>query len=185
MYQFKISNIKLSLKLSRVCLDSVQNVLLKKKCVKGVEIIVKKYQNFLVIKNVFTYILFKSGDKQFNHLNITSVSSYEKIDSACDHLLNNLLEELNVKEIFRRIDNISATFNANKKIELLDIISFFNSSCEISYNSEKFPGAFLKFKIGTIIVFHTGKCVFIGCKNLSNLKCLEKNILKYVNTKIN
>ena len=178
MFDFKITNIKLTLKTSFICLNTVKKFLQKKK------INFKEYQNFLVIKNKYTYVYFKTSDGEINHLNITNVPEFSKIDFASNHILKNILKPLKIKEIYRRVDNISASLNLNNKINLLDIVSYFKKICQVSYNTEKFPGAFLKFKQGTIIIFHTGKCIFIGCKFIRNLKCLEKHILTYVNTKI-
>ena len=184
MFHFKITNIKLSLKTSFICLSSVQTLLLKKDLLGSKKISVKEYANFLVIKHIFTYVLFKSSNKEINHCNITNVSKFSDIDYACDHFLKTLLQELNVTEIFRRVDNISATLNLFLKINIHDIIPYFKSKCNIGYNSEKFPGVFLKFKEGTVIIFHTGKCVFIGCKTKRSLECLETFIQMYVTTKI-
>lgn len=178
MFDYKITNIKLTLKTSFICLDTVKKFLRRKK------INFKEYQNFLVIKNIYTYVYFKSSDSEINHLNITNIPEFKKIDIACNHILKNILKPFKIKEIYRRVDNISASLNLNKKIDLLKIVSYFQKICQVSYNTEKFPGVFLKFKYGTIIIFHTGKCIFIGCKFLRNLKCLEKHILTYVNTKI-
>ena len=183
MFHFKITNIKLTLKTDVICLDSVEKLLLQKKTLNEEKVSVKRYQNFLVIKNKFTYVLFKTSKNEMNHFNVTNVSTFADIDFACDHILKSLLGALNVKEIFRRIDNISATLNLNIKINLSNLISYFETKCNISFNSEKFPGAFLKFKFGTAIVFHTGKCVFIGCKKIKHLECLERHIQTYVNTK--
>lgn len=170
MYEFKITNIKLSVKTTFVRLDTVKTHLQNKKNS------VKSYPNFLVIKNKFTYVYFKSKDQKINHLNITNVDSFKNIDSSINHILKKLPKKSKVKEIYRSIDNITASLNLNRKVCLQEALKHFINVCEISYNSEKFPGAFLKFEKGTIILFHTGKCIFIGCKRLESLKYLEKQI---------
>ena len=50
----------------------------------------------------------------------------------------------------------------------------------IKYNNEKFPGVFLKFKIGTVILFHSGKLVIVGCKNIENIECLISKICAHI-----
>jgi len=174
MLNFKITNIKLSLKTSFILLDSVKELLEKK------NIFVKEYPNFIVIKNRFTYVYFKSSDGNINHLNITNISDYDNIEESVQHFLLILLSPLNVQEIFRRIDNITSSLNIQEKINLVHLSSHFKPLCKVSYNTEKFPGAFLKFEKGTIIVFHSGKCILIGCKHINTLKCLTKHIQTYV-----
>ncbi len=74
--------------------------------------------------------------------------------------------------------------------ELVNLIDKyqFNGSIDISYNNEVFPGLFIKVKqenkkIGTIIIFHSGKVVFVGIKSIKKLKCLESLILAITNMK--
>jgi len=177
MLNFKITNIKLSLKTSFICLDSV------KLNFDQTNIKVKKYPNFLVIKDTFTYVFFKSSDGKINHLNITNIPNFATIDISVHHFLNTLLKKFEISEIFRRVDNITGSINLKEKIDLIHLIDHFKNICRVSYNAEKFPGAFLKFNKGTIIVFHTGKCILIGCKHINTLKCLTDHIQKYVDTK--
>lgn len=175
MFEFKITNIKLSVKTSFVCLDSVK-VILKKKKIKF-----KPYPNFIVIKNKYTYIFFKSKENKVNHLNITSISNFDNIDYSVEHFFN-MLDITSFQEIYRSVDNITASLNLNEKIDLLKIVAHFKQICNVSYNTEKFPGVFLKYKQGTIILFHTGKCIFIGCKNLYSIKYLETQVKSFFNT---
>lgn len=176
---FKITNIKLSLKTTFILLDSVKSHLKSKK------VDFKEYPNYLVIKNIFTYVFFKSGENsELNHLNITNVKSFEKIDEAVNYFFEVLLQGVQIFEVYRRVDNISASLNLNFKINLVNVVDYFKNICCVSYNTEKFPGVFLKFNKGTVIIFHTGKCIFIGCKNVFGLKCLKENIQMFVNTKI-
>ncbi len=91
------------------------------------------------------------------------------------------------------IDNITGSFDLKKELILKDLIEItqnyqFEGNIYISYNNEKFPGMFLKVKIGnkrigTIIIFHSGKVVFVGCKRLRNLRCLESLTLALTSTK--
>lgn len=178
MKNLKITNIKLSLKTTFILLDSV------KKLLKNQNIDFKEYPNYIVLKNKYTYVYFKSACGEINHLNITNVKNFKDIDSSVNYFLNVLMKSLEISEVYRRVDNISASLNLNLTLNLLDIVNYFEKVCCVSYNTEKFPGVFLKFEKGTIIVFYTGKCIFIGCKNSYNLKCLENHIQNYVNTKI-
>lgn len=168
---FKITNVKLSLKISFSCLDTVIQNLSSK------EIQYKSYNNFIVFKNIYTYILFKSKDKIQNHLNITNISNLEKVENAIC-IYKDMFQSVNI--ISQTIDNITASFTLNKSFNFLDVIENFKDIAKVSYNSEKFPGIFIKFPIGTVIIFHTGKCIIIGCKSVDNLEWLVKKINAYI-----
>ena len=162
---YKIANIKISIKTKGLCLNNVLNKALENKlyCVN--------YKNYIVLKNTFTYIIFKYNKNKINHINITKLKS--KIDVlAAIKLIKKLL---NIKIHFFSIDNIIATGFIGDKLNLQFIIEkkYFEV---MKYNNETFPGLFIKFEIGTIILFSTGKFVCVGVKSEKNLKCLIQKI---------
>lgn len=165
---YNITNIKVSLKSKRLCLNSVQKILNEK------NIPFSKYTNFLVIRYHYTYILFKTGKNNNNHINITKIKHFEKIDNAVK-IITDVLKSCGFCEIYRKIDNITASININKTVNLLTLVNKFKSE-KISYNPEKFPGIFIKFFKGTIIVFHTGRCIIIGTKTTSDIECLVQQL---------
>lgn len=148
---YKITNIKLSLKTSYVCLDSVRKQLSNKN--------IRCYNNFIVLRDKYTYIIFKSRDLVTNHINVTKIERFENVTES----INNILSLLQVIEQKRVIDNITVSLNLHKEINL-NCLPDFSGIITKSYNTEKFPGVFLKFDCGTIILFHTGKCIIIGVK---------------------
>ena len=79
------------------------------------------------------------------------------------------------------IDNIIATLNMNRSIDLVLVCErkLFES---IKYNNELFAGLFVKFEKGTAIIFHSGKIVLVGCKNIENLEWLTQNICAVIKT---
>jgi TATA-box binding protein (TBP) (component of TFIID and TFIIIB) len=161
---YKITNIKISVKTTFICLNTVID---KVKCMKH-----KRYNNFVVLRNIYTYVIFKSGKNNINHINITKVKTFCDIEHAINHLLNILC----VEEIKRTVDNITVSLNINRKVNL-NKLPVFENCISISYNSEKFPGAFIKFNCGTIILFHTGKCIFIGIKKREDIECLISKVV--------
>lgn len=164
---FKVTNIKVSLKIKFVCLDTVQKTLKN----SGIEF--KSYMNFLVFKHIYTYILFKSKNTVVNHLNITNIKNHEDILNAIIKLQDiNIISTDSV--VSQTVDNITASFSIITKFKFTDILTKFKSISKVTYNNEKFPGIFLKFDIGTVIIFHTGKCIIIGCKSTENIECLVK-----------
>jgi TATA-box binding protein (TBP) (component of TFIID and TFIIIB) len=162
---YKIANVKVSIKTLSLSLDIVFNCL----TLKGLKC--KNYTNFLVIKNKFTYIIFKTNNKNENHINITKIPSLSHVKEALETIKT--LTHCFITS--SKIDNIIATTNAHRKLNLEKIVSE-KKFKQIKYNNEKFPGLFLKFTNGTAIIFHSGKIVLVGCKSEEALKCLIKKI---------
>lgn len=168
---FKISNVKVSLKTSPISLDNVLDKFIE------LNMPLKNYKNFVVLKNKYTYTIFKTNAKSENHINITKIPNIEKIEKAIKHLKNFI--EFSVKNV--TIDNIIATLNMNRSIDLVLVCErkLFES---IKYNNELFAGLFVKFEKGTAIIFHSGKIVLVGCKNIENLEWLTQNICAVIKT---
>jgi len=163
---YAIANVKVSLKTSPLFLDTVYKSLIKQ------VIVCKQYNNFLVVKSKFTYIIFKTNKNCENHINITKIPSVNNILEAVE--LIQALTECQVTS--QKIDNIIATTKHKAKLCLKDIIEQ-KKFKTIKYNNEKFPGLFIKFKEGTAILFHSGKIVIVGCKSIETLECLLAIIL--------
>lgn len=161
---YQITNIKVSLKINPLCLSSVQKEL------KSQNIPFSTYTNFIVVRKIFTYIIFKTGTQKNNHVNITKINSESAIITAIE-ILQTLLTNVVIQK--QTVDNITASTNLHKPILLTHLPNIYrNIDCIISYNPEKFPGLFIKVKNGTIIIFHTGKCIIIGAKTLNDIECL-------------
>ena len=161
---YHITNIKVSLKVNLLCLSSVQNILKRK------NISYSRYTNFLVIRYTFTYIIFKTGKQNNNHINVTKIKNEAEIKTSIS-VLQDLLSAENILVQKVNVDNITASLNLQKPINLLQLPQHFQTS-SISYNPEKFPGLFVKFNVGTAIIFHTGKCILIGTKTIADIECL-------------
>jgi TATA-box binding protein (TBP) (component of TFIID and TFIIIB) len=161
---YKITNVKISVKSAPVCLDTVIIKLKEKNICHQI------FSNYVVIQETYTYVIFKQNKKgtdDRNHINITKISSLDKIEHA-----KKLLQKfIHVPFYYTTtIDNITVSMNLNKCVIPDEIINSFKDLCKITFNQETFPGVFLKFKYGTAIVFHTGKCVMIGCKSEESIQ---------------
>ena len=175
MNMYFITNVKISFKTSINCLNTVE-----KKCVEK-DIVCKRYENFIVVKSQFTFIIFKKKrlSNDINHVNATKIQSLEKIVECVNHFSS-------IFEIDRRdlsniaVDNITASVNLNKNINLSQISNSNLKKFTTKYHNEIFPGLFLKSKKGTIILFHSGKAVLIGCRNVSEIENLVKNLLMII-----
>jgi TATA-box binding protein (TBP) (component of TFIID and TFIIIB) len=185
MYDTKVTNIKVSIKCLKISLDTVKEICDKNKFKT------KIYNNFIIFTSEYIYTIFRSKEKNnYNHINITKIKQKIDIEKAIEKL-----QLIGIKTIQDSliIDNITGSFDLKKELILKDLIEItqnyqFKGNIYISYNNEKFPGMFLKVKIdnkriGTIIIFHSGKVVFVGCKRLRNLRCLESLTLALTSTK--
>ena len=162
-----ITNIKFSIKFIGINCFYIINLI---KNVKH-----KNLFNFLIIYSKFTYIIFKSNNKIL-HCNITKVQSYRDIYLAKKRFKNIFM---NATILSTNVDNICATKNLNKKINLdklfYKLLSDNQRIYHLNYNIQKFPGLFIKFKKdilnGTLIIFKSGKINYVGMK--SPLNCLQ------------
>jgi hypothetical protein len=164
--EFKITNVKVSVKSSPICLDSVVSFLKEEKIGH------KVFCNYIVIHQKFTYVIFKQSNKTGkvnNHINITKIPDLLKIEEAKDILQTILKNEFYYSTI---IDNITVSSKLDKQLTPQEIIDIFKDKCRITFNQETFPGVFLKFNTGTVIIFHTGRCILIGCKNTEDIVAL-------------
>ncbi len=174
----EIRNIKVSIQVKQQFLNIVEDTCLN----KGINL--KKHNNFIVLYDKFVYTIFRESKNKTNHINITKIPSFVKIPEVLDFLSLQLSFDIIPNSL--KIDNITGSLNLNKKLvlgELIEKTKKITTSEKIilSYNNEKFPGLFIKvslnlYKIGTIIVFTSGKIVFVGCKTVSDLKCLTSLI---------
>lgn len=174
---YKITNIKLSVKCKNVSLDSVFL-----NC-KDENIPYKRYNNFVVIKSIFTYIIFKKNNKEKNtddyHTNITKIPSFFHVPSSIQYL-KTLMPKIVL--LSYKIDNISVSCNLLQTVNIFQIQKTAQNDCFVTYNKETFPGLFLKFKAGygTAIVFYTGKCVLLGSKNLNHIEQIVASLHRFV-----
>lgn len=174
--KYKITNVKVSIKINEVCLDTVVQKLENKK------IKYTRYHNYIVIQDIFTYIIFKPSCKQKNfisHVNITKIPSISSIEIAKTHLI--FLINCNILTNFAVIDNITVSLTIKHHLTPETISQIFTRLCKVTFNKETFPGIFLKFDCGTAIIFHTGKCILIGCKNIFDVDILSTYITEKLN----
>lgn len=167
---FVISNIKISFKLNNICLDTVQQVCEEKKINN------KKYPNFLVIRNDYTFIIFKKNNIGTNHVNATKIMSDSNILDCISSFLN-IIDLKNIPIPSWTVDNITSNFSLNKKINLSDFIQNHKTFLNIKYQNEIFSGIFIKFQSGTAILFHSGNVVIIGCKNKDSIKWIYNQMI--------
>ena len=161
----EVKNVKISLKVKGSSLDNAVYRL------SQLKISYKHFTNYITFNKVFTFIYFKSKDGVLNHINVTKLKVKSDISSAVNILKH--LFQLTVVKI--KVDNIIATYDTTKSIDLIKLIE--NRAFKLTkYNPEQFPGLFVKYPQGTVIVFHSGKLVLVGFKVLKSLKSVLKEV---------
>lgn len=158
-----VRNIKLSVKLMQCSLDNVSKRLQRKK------ISFKNFGNFITFCSEFSYVVFRPSHNGLTHVNITKVPSLGDPIKEC---LNNLSRILRRRIVSYKVDNIIATSDLCKRISLHEVAK--KKDIDVLYNSERFPGLFLKFGEGTTILYHSGKVVIVGCKTVKRIRKIKK-----------
>ena len=111
-----VSNVKISCKAQ---LFNTDNISFNR------DILIKQYNNFNVIKNKYTFIIFtKSKIKQKFHVNITKIPSFDHIPKAIEELKKIIKTPFSVKDI--KIENITCLHILNKEINLIKIFKKHN-----------------------------------------------------------
>lgn len=199
------TNIKISFKICTVSLSTVQEL-----C-PGLGYKFKAFPNFLVVRpntsigEVHNWVctVFKKNIAKdaLQHVNVTNIKSFDDIDSVISHLtclrlivlpgtvrIDNVTGLMQVRELI--IPDIIRSIQQNEKEVCLKLDTVFwgTHSLTVHYNNERFPGLFIKFKrnslkSGTAIVFHSGKIVIIGCKNLTQLRWVSKAVNALISIK--
>ena len=164
--QFKVANVKVSIKIKALSLDIVQ------KRISDKDLFSKLHNNYLVVKSEYTFIIFKPN-KSFSetHINITKIPNIDSVSLAVQEI-ENILDS---KHFAIQIDNIIASSRFNKNLDLIKIVKT-KVFDKIKYNNQKFPGLFIKFNKGTAIIFHSGKVVIVGCKNIEDIEWITKTL---------
>lgn len=161
----EVKNIKISLKVKGCPLDiAIQSL-------KILGIPYKFFDNYISFTKEHTFIYFKAKIGGTNHVNVTKLKTRADIKASVI-----ILKELfHIKVLGIKIDNIIATYNLNQPVNLTNIIEdkVFHLT---KYNPEQFPGLFVKFPEGTVLIFHSGKLVLVGFKSLKTLILILKQV---------
>ena len=186
-YKFKITNVKISVKLPRaVCLEFVDD---RCKLLQPTttSIFCKRRENNLTVRyNNFTYILFKKSSKvppggvtPSQHCNITKLKSDSDITKAIEDLF--FLIDQSPTILNYSIDNYSCLAHclANTH-QSIDIISLYLNEPRIKckYSEESFPAVTIycpqdikkESKNLCCLLYRTGSAVLVGGKNLEEIK---------------
>ena len=138
---FRVHNIKLSLKLQSPFHSYFKGVILKNNKIKQ-----KNFGNFRTIYCKFTYVFFNTST-DILHCNVTKIRNYRQIFSSKKEL-KNIFPKFII--LSTKVDNICGIRKINAHI-CLDtlferLVEKNSNQYKVNYNSQKFPGLFVKFK---------------------------------------
>ena len=189
-YKFKVTNLKISVKLPREVSLKFVNDRCKLLYPIHKDIICKQSTpNILTVRyRDFTYILFKRSSEKnhqgiipLQHCNITKIRSESEIPEAIGYLF----VILNQPPIWLNytIDNYSCLAHTN---QFIDIVGLFMNEPKIpcDYNVEKFPGLkiYSPKEISernlTSLVFKSGSVILVGGNNLNEINEFFNWVLK-------
>ena len=177
---FKISNVKISVKIRPVSLEKIEIL-----CSES-NFVYKKKQNFICFKVLdeesdFVYTIFKksnclkkresvdsSEDSNLQHCNVTKIKQQKEIELSLSRLLKFL--EYPHEKLSYTIDNITAHGKLKYKINLRKLMLENSDTNIISYNPEKFPGLRLKRSKLTYMIFTSGSYTILGGKSEDQIK---------------
>jgi len=171
---FEIKNVKISLKLEELSLNTVLVNL------KTSKIDFSEKSNYIVIRLKYIYIIFKPRNQQINHINVTKIPQIQKINHAITFFKKTIFPNLNINIKNIIVDNITSIYKVHHFLNLSEIIEKYRNIYNIKYNNEKFPGMFIKFDSGTLIIFYTGTVIAIGCKSENDLTFLFNKFNKII-----
>lgn len=156
-----VNNIKISARISpAVDLYTIETNLSK-------EEIVEKYQSFLVINKKWSIVVFKQGNKSYNHVNICGLKNYTEILESIDILSR--ISNTPSADISFSIDNICGNGDLKTDINLEKFQSY---ACQhpIQYNPEIFPGMYIRNGALVMVLFKNGKVNFVGAKRFEDIE---------------
>ena len=176
---FHVHNIKISLKLESPSLTYFNDAITKNKKIKQ-----KNFGNFRIVYSSFTYIFFNTSTNIL-HCNVTKIKKYNQIYSS-KKVLKNIFPKLKV--LSTKVDNICGTkyIGGNICLDILfkDLVEANSTQFKVTYNSQKFPGLFIKFYgktlTGTLIVFKSGKINSVGLKKPDHFLELDEWIVSKI-----
>jgi TATA-box binding protein (TBP) (component of TFIID and TFIIIB) len=177
----KINNVKVHISINKDCINILKKALFKyeqETVTKNKKSKVKKFPNYISIKENFTYIIFPKG----GYINITGIPSLEEIKNVKTELCKDFSLQLHMLTEEVIIDNISASGDFNYKINIPKLQHILkNTDFKTKFDRDFFPGIFCyTYTIGTIIIYNSGKYVIVGAKCLQDVKTIHKKMFVHI-----
>lgn len=167
----KIGNLKLGI---RANVSTIHHAL------KSLDLKVKHFGNFSVLRDVYVYIIFWSG----NYINITKVPNVRRVKASIRHLISlfkNVTLDIDLRSL--KVHNICASGQFIRSYSLRKLVDHFRKSDEairVKLNPVFFPGLFVKYEGGTCTIFQNGKYTIVGCKNCTRIISIANSVCAYM-----
>ena len=172
-----VKNVKIHFKIRAEAIPTLIRGLLKNRISSHLV----RHGNLIVLKYKFVFIIFETS----GFINATGIKSLEEI-RKCLKVFRIILNirKRDIRNI--TVDNITASGNFDQQLNLYKIRQKIHANHNLqksvlaNYNRDIFPGLFLKYKkIGTIILFSSGKYSIVGIKCRANMYKIfqETNVL--------
>lgn len=175
----RITNVKISFKLANCTYQFLKSIPAKFNNVS------KTFPSFFVWRaHGYVYVIFFTG-----HVNVTSIQGLNRVPDAIYCLLTDF--KLDVTPFPKwTCDNITADgyINLKQKLDLSDVCRKLRNSetfAKIRFNTQRFPGCFIKTIYGTILFFNSGKYVLVGIKSTQAIYALEQLFISEICAIIN
>lgn len=147
--------------------------------------IFKTGHNYIVYKKRFVYTIFYNK----GYINCTKVPAYSHISKAIEEFCQ--IFRINRWEIPGgvKIDNTTSSGNFSHQLNLFELKNVIHeNSIDLNtsfkappkFNPSYFPGLFLKYNCGTIILFHSGKYTIVGAKCQRHSEFIFNEVKKYI-----
>lgn len=145
----------------------------------------KQNGNMIIIKSDFVLCIIEKKLKpglrtqsgRQIHVNLSGVKNFNDLKLKLDFLKNIFLKK-KYELKYQKVDNISANFSLANKINLRDL---YEKTQNCKYNTERFPGLFLKLENSTAVIFNSGKVNILGCKTESQVLQAWNKVKEIVN----
>lgn len=126
-----------------------------------------RWGNFIVLRRRYVFTIFSNG-----HVNVTGIPNLKGIED-CLKVLQKLLKSTNKDNFSWKIDNICARGSTGLPCILLrpfyNVLIHHQKHCflasfliRIRFEPEKFPALQLKTRLGSILIFGSGKYILVG-----------------------
>lgn len=175
-----ISHIKahIDLKGLQSSIYNLKGALKQKECVRR--------QNFSIVRERFTYMIYEDR----GYVNVANIKHWEELLDVLPVFCTSFNIDITKLPADRlQVDNITASGSFFKRIDLIQLNSYFNNKPPSSqfpltvcqFWRKRFPAVFLKTRqSGTVIVHNSGCYCIVGAKNLENLSSIYKWICAFI-----
>ena len=163
--RFSVSNLKVSMKIKGIKFIDVIRI-------KGISYNLCQ-RNFAILSRRYTYIFFRESCNGIIHVNVTKLKNYSEIFTSKKNLCD-ILPTIDI--ISLKVDNICSVLKLQKPLRLEKIFNSLSGKYPLKYQTQKFPGLFIKLQHATAILFRTGSVIIVGVKNPYKLMSVHNSV---------